>query len=258
MRDLKITLIQTELSWEDISANLEMFDKKIDMIEGKTDLIILPEMFTTGFSMNASDHAQNMSGSSVRWIQDKSRETDADLIGSVIIRENENFFNRLFWAKPTGELFTYDKRHLYRMLGEDKVFSPGNTLITVKLHDWKIRPFICYDLRFPAWTRNINNKYDLAIFIANWPHPRAEHWKTLLLARAIENLCYVVGVNRVGMDGNGNNHTGDSSVIDPQGKILFHKSHEECIHTMTLSYDALQEYRRNFPAWMDADDVSLM
>jgi len=253
MQDLKVTLIQTSLFWENIESNLSLFDKKIDGIRDETDLIVLPEMFTTGFSMNAEKLAQDMRGTSVKWLREKSCSRQTDITGSMIIRENGKYFNRLLWAKPDGTLLHYDKRHLFRLTGEEKVYSAGNKNITVELKGWRIRPFICYDLRFPCWTRNSNNSYDVAIFIANWPEKRTSHWKILLPARAIENQCYVIGVNRMGEDGNGYYHSGDSSVIDPIGNIIFRKQDEESIYTTLLSYPALQEYRKSFPAWMDAD-----
>jgi len=254
MQDLNVTLIQTRLAWEDISSNLSMFDEKIDSINEETDLIILPEMFTTGFSMNAERLAVEMDNASVIWMRDKSRKINADIMGSIMIMENHKYYNRLIWIKPDGRLFTYDKRHLFRVMDEDKTYTAGNNLITVEIKGWKIRPFICYDLRFPAWIRNLNNRYDAAVFIANWPEPRSVHWKTLLCARSIENLCYVIGVNRVGKDGNGILFKGDSSVIDPTGMVLFQKPDLNYIHTARLSWSFLQEYRKNFPAWLDADN----
>jgi len=254
MRDLKITLIQTEPVWEDIKGNLALFDEKINNISEKTDLIILPEMFATGFSMNAANLAQDTNGSSIKWLQKISSQINADIVGSIIFKINDMYFNRLLWAKPDGRLFSYDKKHLFRFAGEEKVYSEGVENITVELNGWKIRPFICYDLRFPAWTRNIKNQYDIAIFIANWPEKRSIHWKSLLQARAIENQCYVIGVNRVGVDGNGLFYSGDSSIIDPLGKIIFQKTDEECTYTTVLSYNTLEEYKKAFPAWMDADD----
>ena len=257
MQDLKVTLIQTFLFWENIESNLSLFDEKIDGIRDETDLIVLPEMFTTGFSMNAEKLAQDMGGTSVKWLRGKSRSRQTDITGSMIIRENGKYFNRLLWAKPDGTLSYYDKRHLFRMTGEEKVYSAGDKNITVELKGWRIRPFICYDLRFPCWTRNLNNSYDVAVFIANWPEKRTSHWKTLLPARAIENQCYVIGVNRVGEDGNGYYHSGDSSVIDPAGNIIFRQQDEESVYTASLSYQVLQEYRKSFPVWMDADGCSL-
>jgi len=254
MHDLKVTIIQSELVWENIEANLAEFDRKINDIQEKTHLIILPEMFTTGFSMNPAKLAQDMDGSAAVWLREKSRRKNLDIVGSVIINAEGNFYNRLLWAKPDGRLLTYDKRHLFRMLGEEKVYSAGDKTVNVELHGWKISPFICYDLRFPAWTRNISNRFDLAIFIANWPEKRSMHWKALLRARAIENQCYVIGVNRVGSDGNGLTYSGDSSVIDPAGDILFQEQYRECAHTVDLSFAVLQEARESFPVWKDADN----
>ena len=254
MQDLKVTLIQSELAWEDIDSNLAGFNSKIDAIEEDTHLIVLPEMFSTGFTMNAAELAQDMRGSAVKWIKEKSAEKKVDMVGSIIADDGGKFFNRLVWAKPDGEIFTYDKKHLFRMAGEEKVYSAGGKNITVELNGWRIRPFICYDLRFPVWTRNIANQFDAAIFIANWPERRSAHWKALLQARAIENQCYVIGVNRVGTDGNGLTYTGDSSIIDPWGTVIYQKSNKTCIYTGELSYETLQKSREIFPVWMDADN----
>jgi predicted amidohydrolase len=215
-------------------------------------------MFTTGFSMNPAHLAQNMNGSSVTWLREKSRQKNADIVGSIIVADNGKFFNRLIWAKPQGQIYTYDKRHLFRMAGEEKVYSEGHQNITVELQGWKIRPFICYDLRFPVWTRNIGNRYDAAIFIANWPERRSVHWKLLLQARAIENQCYVIGVNRVGIDGNGHTYSGDSSIIDPFGSIIFQKQDKAVTYTADLSHETLQNARESFPVWMDADSVDVV
>lgn len=257
MQNITVTLLQTELIWEDIESNLAMFDALIDDIQDETQLLVLPEMFTTGFTMNAVNLAQDMKGSSITWLCNKSREKNVDIVGSIIAKENGNFFNRLIWVKPDGNIFTYDKRHLFRMAGEDEVYSAGNKNITVDLLGWRVRPFICYDLRFPVWTRNLNNRYDAAVFIANWPERRSSHWKLLLQARAVENQCYVIGVNRVGTDGNGHPYCGDSSVIDPWGNRLFHQYREPCVQTVELSSDVLVKCRKSFPVWMDADKYML-
>jgi predicted amidohydrolase len=254
MQDLKVTLIQSELAWEDIDSNLAEFNYRIDAIEEDTHLIVLPEMFSTGFTMNAAALAQDMNGSAVKWIKAKSAEKNIDIVGSFIADDSGKFFNRLVWAKPNGEIFIYDKKHLFRMAGEEKIYSAGSKNIIVELNGWKIRPFICYDLRFPAWTRNIANQFDAAVFIANWPERRSVHWKALLQARAIENQCYIIGVNRVGIDGNGLSYSGDSSIIDPWGTIIFQKSTQACIYTGDLSYDILQQSRESFPVWKDADN----
>jgi omega-amidase len=253
MQNLNIALIQTALIWNDPDANLEMFDQKINTIPDDTDLVVLPEMFTTGFSMNAELLAQDMNEKAVSWLVQKAGQKNTDILGSMIIRDQGKFYNRLIWAKPDGTILCYDKKHLFRFAGEEKVFTPGTKGITVDLFGWKIRPFICYDLRFPLWTRNFNNQFDVAIFIANWPQKRASHWNTLLKARAIENQCYVAAVNIVGTDGNGLAYHGDSCLIDPLGNDLVEKNNRETIYNAELSYEILIDYRKSFPAWMDAD-----
>ena len=258
MHNLKITIVQTYLEWEDIDLNLERFDTIVNTMTGDTDLIVLPEMFTTGFTMNAEKFAETMDGKAVSWMKKKSMEKKTDIAGSMIIKENKKFFNRLIWAKPSEELFFYDKRHLFRYSGEEKIFTPGSdngsANVIVSLKGWRIRPFICYDLRFPVWTRNYQNLYDIAVFVANWPETRSCHWKALLMARAVENQAYVIGVNRIGQDGNGLEYSGDSSIIGPNGRIIFHKASTPCVHTQALSFNALQDHRVKFPAAMDADN----
>jgi len=253
MKDLTVSMVQTSVYWEDVRANIALFDQKIDEIQPSADVIILPEMFTTGFTMNAKKLAEPMNGSTVHWLQNKSVQKQTDILGSIIIVEEGKYYNRLLWAKPDGRLFTYDKAHLFRVAGEEKIYSTFPRKITVELNGWKIRPFICYDLRFPGWTRNTEPMYDVAIFIASWPEKRSAHWRLLLQARAVENQCYVIGVNRVGKDGNGYYHRGDSSVIDPRGDILLQKKDKNGTFTRRLSYETLAVYRRDFPVWMDAD-----
>lgn len=253
MQDLNVTIFQSELAWEDPAANLSSFDKRLDQSTRLGDLVVFPEMFTTGFTMNAPELAQEMDGTAVAWMRETSARHKVHITGSMIIRDGQRYYNRLIWAKPDGELMTYDKRHLFRMSGEHEIYSAGDRTIIVEIEGWKICPFICYDLRFPVWTRNIKKRYDLALFVANWPAPRSMHWETLLRARAIENQCYVVGVNRVGTDGNGLPYDGKSAFIDPTGKVLFQQKDTPVIHTETLSCDVLTTYRESFPAWMDAD-----
>jgi len=253
MQDLTVTLIQTEIIWEDRPANLAMLDRKLNEISEKTDVMVLPEMFTTGFSLNVEKNAEPMSGRAVSWLAAKAKEKKAHLLGSMTIAEDGKYFNRLVWAAPDGNILTYDKKHLFRMAGEHKVFTPGDRHLTVDVKAWKLRTFICYDVRFPVWCRNIDNQYDVAVYIANWPAKRAQHWKILLPARALENQCYVIGVNRVGKDGNGCAHRGDSCVVAPTGKILFRKANAPCVHTAKLSYKTLKEFRETFAAWQDAD-----
>ena len=254
MPDLKVTLIQADLAWEDIDANLAAFEKRIDALADDTHLIVLPEMFTTGFSMNAPALAEDMQGRTASWLKDMARRRGADVVGGSMIREGDRYVNRLLWAAPDGALQWYDKRHLLGVAGEDRAYSRGWEKLTVSLQGWRIRPFICYDLRFPIWLRNLERPpYDLALVIANWPSVRAHHWRMLLPARAIENQCFVVGVNRIGSDGNGLAYCGDSAVIDPLGNILFQKRDVPAVHTATLSYASLAEYRRTFPVLDDAD-----
>jgi predicted amidohydrolase len=186
-------------------------------------------------------------------MKSRSRDLGADITGSLVIREGGSYVNRLVWVKPSGEMFLYDKKHLFRYAGEEKIFTPGKKPIIVETLGWKIRPFVCYDLRFPIWTRNLNQAYHAALFTANWPSGRSAHWRALLTARAIENQAYVVGVNRVGTDGNGLTYTGDSRVIDPLGTLVFDHTAEPVVHTVALSGRLLGECRASFPAWMDQD-----
>lgn len=253
MNNLKITIVQSEIIWHNAEKNLIHIETLIKKNNSESDLIVLPEMFNTGFTMAPSEVSEDMNGSTVIFLRRLTREFNADIAGSIPVKENGVFYNRLVWVKPDGELFTYDKRHLFRMGGEEKVYSPGNSNITVNLNGWKIRPFICYDLRFPVWTRNCGLEYDLAIFSANWPASRDFHWETLLRARAIENQCYVAGVNRTGRDGNSITYNGKSTVIDYYGNIIYTAGGNECVNTVELSYSDLLSYRKKFPAWEDSD-----
>jgi omega-amidase len=258
--DLKITLIQSSLFWENKEKNLEQFSRKIDSVKEPTDLIILPEMFTTGFSMNTKDLAEPLAGNTFNWMKKKASEKKCTVTGSFICHENGKYFNRLVWMNADGTYSIYDKRHLFRMGDENNYYSGGNKKIIVKLKGWKICPLICYDLRFPVWSRNENgeNNYDLLIYVANWPERRAHAWKTLLLARAIENQCYVAGVNRVGEDGNAITHSGDSAVINAKGEIISHlKSHQENVETIVLNKDELNKFREQFPVLLDADKFEI-
>jgi len=254
--DLKITLIQSSLFWENKEKNLEQFSRKIDSVKELTHLIILPEMFTTGFSMNTKDLAEPIADSTLGWMKKKASEKNCIITGSFICEENGKYFNRLVWMKADGTYSIYDKRHLFRMGDENNNYSSGNKKMIVELNGWKICPLICYDLRFPVWSRNENgeNNYDLLIYVANWPERRAHAWKTLLLARAIENQCYVAGVNRVGEDGNAVTHSGDSAVINAKGEIISHlRSHQEGVETIVLNKDELNKFREQFPVLLDAD-----
>lgn len=259
MNDLKVTLIQSSLFWENKQKNLEQFSKKINDIKEATDLIVLPEMFSTGFSMKPEKLAETMKGETVAWMKEAAKKKNCVVAGSFICEENGRYYNRLLWMNPDGSYVKYDKRHLFSMGDEHNHYAAGEEKIIVELKGWKICPLICYDLRFPVWARNTKDaSYDALIYVANWPERRAYPWKTLLLARAIENQCYVIGVNRVGADGNDITHSGDSAVIDAKGEIISKtKPNEEATETVSLSYSDLQEFRKQFPAILDADQFAV-
>lgn len=255
MQNLNISLLQTSLHWQDKAANYKKFEALIQRT-GDTDVIILPEMFTTGFTMEPEQLAEEFPGPSLDWMATQANRTGAAITGSIVTKANDHYYNRLVWMTPDGNYQTYDKRHLFRMANEDKHYSAGKGRLVVEYKGWRICPLICYDLRFPVWSRN-QNDYDLLIYIANWPSVRREPWKALLPARAIENICYVTGVNRVGEDGNGFPHSGDSMVIDPKGTCLFHQADQEIVKTLTLDAEALLKFRKRFPADRDADDFNI-
>jgi len=259
MQDLRVTTIQTNLYWNDIQANLSNLEEKIWSLSNQTDLIILPEMFTTGFTMEVNKLAEHSNLTTFRWMKQMAAQTNAVICGSYIVAENQQFFNRLVWMQPDGKYEKYDKKHLFRMADEHQFYTAGNEKLLVKLKGWVINPMICYDLRFPVWSRNtIENQYDIAIYIANWPQKRALHWNALLKARAIENLCYTIGVNRVGNDGKGIHYAGDTSVIDMKGEIIYTQSEIEEIKTITLNHENLIDYRKAFPAYLDADKFEII
>jgi omega-amidase len=259
MQPITITLIQTKLFWEDRNANLSMLEEKIKSIDVQTEIVVLPEMFSTGFSMQPEKLAEKMNGPTIAWMKRIAAEQKIILTGSVIIEEEGKFYNRLIWMLPTGEFGIYDKRHRFGFAKEDAHYTAGNKRLIAQVKGWKINLQVCYDLRFPVWARqkhseNDGAEYDLLIYVANWPERRSHAWKTLLTARAIENQCYVVGVNRVGNDGNEIYHSGNSMVADPLGEVLYEKSNDEDIFTITLSREHLQEVRNKFPFLKDADD----
>ncbi len=277
MNDLKITIIQSGLHWENKEDNLNMFSQKIAAINESTDLIVLPEMFTTGFSMRPEMFAEQMNGQTVNWMAEKAREKKCVITGSFICEENGKYFNRLVWMNADGTFTKYDKRHLFRMSNEDNYYSAGKNKIIVELKGWKICPLICYDLRFPVWSRNqltidsrqLTNKkneskypqyeYDILVYVANWPERRSHAWKTLLMARAIENQSYVIGLNRIGDDGNKIEHSGDSVVINAKGEIISKiKPNEEYTETVVVNFDELENFRKNFPAILDADNFEII
>lgn len=267
MQRLIITTIQTDLKWEDKQGNLTMIEEKIRSIAEKTNIVVLPEMFSTGFSMRPEALAETMDGPTVAWMKNISREKNIILAGSIIIQEEDQYFNRLLWVLPNGQLGVYDKRHCFSLAGEDQHYTPGNKRTIASVGGWKINLQVCYDLRFPVWSRQqiqqdpeqeISPEYDVLIYVANWPEKRSHAWRTLLQARAIENQCYVIGVNRVGHDGNNLYHCGNSMVIDPLGEVMYEKIHDEDIHTVTLERAHLDEVRKNLPFWSDGDQFLIV
>lgn len=261
MSSLSITLIQTSLHWENKTANLQMLEQKINSITEKTHIVVLPEMFSTGFSMRPEALAETMQGETVAWMKRMAAEKRVILTGSVIIEEEGLYYNRLIWMLPNGQYGYYNKRHLFAYAGEDQHYSSGDQRFIASVNGWKINLLVCYDLRFPVWARQQYTEdgfeYDVLIYVANWPERRNTAWKTLLQARAIENQCYVVGVNRVGKDGNDIYHSGDSMVVTALGEILYHKEHEEDIVTIQLEKEALHTVREKLPFWKDADEFDL-
>lgn len=269
--DLKVTIIQSDLHWENVDKNLDMFSEKIKAISEATEIIVLPEMFNTGFSMQSAKLAETMEGETIAWLKLQAQKTGAVVTGSLIITENDNFYNRLIWAQPNGVLHTYDKRHLFRMGDEHLSFSSGQERLIVTYKGWRFCPMICYDLRFPVWSRNTNfchpelverqtkNVYDILIYVANWPKARKHAWSKLLEARAIENQCYVIGVNRIGEDGNEISCSGNSAIIDPKGETVSNiPENENYTETLTLSLDELNSFREAFPVSKDGDEFDII
>lgn len=279
MTDLKVTTIQADIIWENKTSNLKKYEQLLSAIPLKsgngnadTDIIILPEMFTTGFSMNPKPLAETLFGQTFQWMADTARRLDAVVTGSFICVDNGHYYNRLIWMQPDGNYAKYDKRHLFSLANEHLHYTEGGTRQTVTWRGWRICPLICYDLRFPVWSRNVPDfplkdenfahldaspgYYDLLLYVANWPERRSHAWKSLLAARALENQTYVVGVNRVGNDGNDVYHSGDTSIIDFTGDILFYQKHTEGVHTTILSLSKLQEFRKKFGFLNDQDSFS--
>jgi predicted amidohydrolase len=256
VQDLNISIIQSTLDWQDAPSNRAHFDSLITDIEGPTDLVILPETFTTGFTMDSAAFSETMEGDTVAWMKLLAQDFQITLCGSLIIEDEGRYYNRLIWASADGGVEHYDKRHLFRIVDEHEHFSAGTARPVFQLNGWRIRPLICYDLRFPVWSRGINDS-DLMIFVANWPASRRSAWQVLLPARAVENQCYVAGVNRVGTDGNDKRYAGESAVIDYLGKPVVSCDDQPCTKTVTLSGAALERYRKKFPAWLDADQFTI-
>lgn len=266
MSSLIFTLIQTQLHWEDKAANLKMLHEKINSISGKTEVVILPEMFSTGFSMQPEKLAEKMDGATVEWMKKVSAEKKIILTGSLMIEDDGNYYNRLIWMLPNGQMGLYDKRHLFAYANEHNHYTSGNKRFIASVKGWKIHCNVCYDLRFPVWARQANNgasrtkelEYDVLLYVANWPERRILAWKTLLQARAIENQSFVIGVNRVGNDGNDVYHSGDSMVINPMGEIIYHKAHAEDVFTITLEKEEVETVRGKIPFWRDADPFMII
>lgn len=254
--DLELALVQCELAWQDPAANRAHFTEQLEQARG-ADLVVLPEMFSTGFSMHSAELAEPEDGPTTAWLCEQAQRIDAVVTGSLIIQAADGSYrNRLLWARPDGSLAHYDKRHLFRMAGEHKHYAAGGEQVLLEVKGWRVRPLICYDLRFPVWSRDPEGT-DLLLYTANWPAARRQHWNRLLPARAIENLCFVAAVNRIGSDGNGHPYSGDSQVLDFQGEALLAPGDAAGVFRVRLSATELAAYRQRFPAHMDADAFSL-
>ncbi len=256
MKKLNIALIQADLAWENIKKNLQQFEEKITEVDADVDLFILPEMFSTGFSMNAEDLAEPKTGHTLKWMQRIASEKNAAVTGSVIVKENNNYFNRLYFVFPDKTFEKYDKHHTFTLAKEHETYTAGKERLIVEYKGWKICPLVCYDLRFPVWARNTDD-YDLLIYVANWPKTRIHAWDVLLQARAIENMAYCVGVNRTGLDGNKYEYTGHTAVYDVLGAKMFEHESGEFTKIVTLDKDNLQETRKNLKFLQDRDQFIL-
>lgn len=256
--NLKIALIQSDLVWENPEQNRTNFTKKINNISEEVDVILLPEMFTTGFTMNASALAEAMDGKTVSWMKDLALKTKTAIVGSIIISEKNTFYNRLLFVEPSGNISSYNKRHTFTLVGEDKIYTAGKEKVILNYKGWKICPLVCYDLRFPVWARNTED-YDVLLYVANWPKPRVSAWDALLKARAIENMCYCIGVNRVGVDGVKSQYSGHSAAYDVLGEaITDFKPNEEDTQIVTLEKRHIQAYRNKLKFLDDRDTFNLI
>lgn len=263
MSKLHVTCIQSTLHWQNKEANLRMFEEKIRSIKEYTEIVVLPEMFSTGFCMEPQQLAETMDGPTISWMKKLSAEKRVIITGSLIIREGEEFYNRLIWMLPNGDFGVYDKRHLFGYAEEDAHYAPGSKRLIASVKGWRVNLQVCYDLRFPVWARQSNSffspldnadpEYDLLVYVANWPERRSHPWKTLLQARAIENQCYVIGLNRVGIDGYDLAYSGDSMIVDPLGEVLVTNSGEEINLSAVLDKTRLNEVRTKYPFLKDAD-----
>lgn len=255
---LKVALVQSDLVWENPEQNRANFHTKIKSISDSLDLIILPEMFTSGFTMNAQNVAETMSGETISWMKVLSKEKDAAITGSLIIKENNTYYNRLIFIHPNGKLNHYDKRHTFTLAGEHKVYAAGKNNLIIDYKGWKIKPLVCYDLRFPVWSRNVEN-YDLLFYVANWPKIRVNAWDALLQARAIENMSYCIGVNRVGLDANNHEYSGHSAAYDVLGKRIDSIPYDnEAVEIVTLDKTHIETYRNKLGFLKDKDDFNLV
>ena len=262
MENLNITLIQTALFWEDPPKNLDHFRKLIDGIKEQSDLILLPEMFNTGFSINPEFCGEPMDGPSMLFLREMAKSKQAAVAATLLVMEEGEYVNRLVFYYPDGTRMTYDKRHLFRLSEEASIFRGGDKRIVIPLKGWKLMPMICYDLRFPVWSKNRmiedDYEYDLLFYLSNWPIIRSLAWRALMVARAIENIAFVIGVNRIGEDGNGMEHTGDSMVVDPRGEILFQApANQETVETITLNYEDMRLFRESFAFGLDWDTFTI-
>ena len=256
MQPLTVSLLQTYTHWHDAEANRALFDGLFAQVPDAAQLVVLPEMFSTGFTMDSSQVAESMEGATVAWMRERAQSLGKVLCGSVVIRAADQYFNRFIWAMPEGELRWYDKRHLFRMANEHEHYAAGSERITLELYGWRICPAVCYDLRFPVWLRN-RGDYDVLLVVANWPAARRVAWQSLLRARAIENQAYCVGVNIVGDDGNGSHYAGGSGVYAHDGEELSECGNTPSVVTQVLPWQSLQEAREQFPVNLDADDFTL-
>ncbi len=253
---MKVSLIQTALSWEDPAANLDQIGAQLAQLSASTDLVVLPEMFTTGFTMNPASVAEQTNGLTLDWLRRQAAQLDAAITGSFVVEENGNFYNRLAWVFPDGKFKTYDKRHLFTLAGEDQFYTAGTERLIVEWKGWKICPLICYDLRFPVWSRN-DVEYDLLIYVANWPERRRHHWRSLLMGRAIENQVYTIGLNRVGVDGKDIRYTGDSCVIDYNGEIRASLAIDTSTVTIELDKASQAAFRERYAFLADQDQFTI-
>ncbi len=258
MEALKVTTFQAYLFWENTEKNLSNLSLRLSSLRTSTDIIILPEMFNTGYTMNVEKCAEEMHGITMQWMKSHAKRYDCVVVGSLIIKEKSNYYNRLIWMRPDGTFEQYDKRHLFTLTEEKTLFTAGTEQITVELKGWKIRPLICYDLRFPVWSRNVDAEYDILLYIASWPDSRIEHWQKLIPARAIENQSFVIAVNRVGYDGNEIYHSGGSMCISPAGEVIYYKPENEDLYTFTIYPKDLIANREEFAFLADAEKFKII